>query len=108
MTEQDLLNQELEKRRMTEAWIKNLIMQVFTLYNAFASSFSLPHINWGNDKITLLANFILLILSSAVIFWSNNNITSAAKEGQLVTNTLKIDPNAEVIATLNTEEIENN
>lgn len=79
MTKQQIVKQE----RITA--IVTLIVQMFTIINAFFVAAGKNPIPFDENTITETLTYIITIAWNVWVWWHNNNVTEASVDGQKVT-----------------------
>lgn len=69
--------------------IVRLIVSIVAVINSACAMAGQPLLDLGEDQITGVVNVVVLVAAWVWGFWKNNSFTTAAKEGQKVTDALK-------------------
>lgn len=88
--------ENLKTVEIDQALAVRLLLSSLALYNAIANMIGLPHLELSTEEATTIVNAVLLFAAFYWVLWKNNNFTLAAKEGQVLINILKENPDANI------------
>lgn len=74
---------------MDKQLIVRLIVSVIAVVNSVCTMAGFPLLNLGEEQVSDVVSVVVLVAAWAWGFWKNNSFTTAAKEGQKVTEAIK-------------------
>lgn len=69
--------------------VTTLIVNALVLINMYLQAAGKPAIEIGPEQISLTINAVLVVVTTLISWWRNNNITHAAVVGQEIIDGLK-------------------